>query len=58
MINYCVSDLDAVLEALRAEGCMVDDRIDSSEQGRFGWVMDPKGNRIELWEPPPPALSP
>jgi predicted enzyme related to lactoylglutathione lyase len=53
MINYRVTDLTAVLEALQAEGCAVDDRIDSSEQGRFGWVMDPEGNRIELWEPPP-----
>lgn len=53
MINYRVADLAALLEALRAEGCAVDDRMDSSEQGRFGWVMDPEGNRIELWEPPP-----
>jgi predicted enzyme related to lactoylglutathione lyase len=51
MINYRVADLPAVLEALRAEGCNVDDRMDTSEQGRFGWVMDPEGNRIELWEP-------
>jgi predicted enzyme related to lactoylglutathione lyase len=55
MINYRVTDLTAVLEALQAEGCAVDDRIDSSEQGRFGRVMDPEGNRIELWEPPPGA---
>jgi len=52
MINYRVADLAAVLDALRSEGCQVDDRVDSSEQGRFGWVMDPEGNRIELWEPP------
>jgi hypothetical protein len=31
----------------------VDDKIDESEFGKFGWVMDPEGNRIELWEPPP-----
>ena len=53
MINYRVTDFTALLQALRDEGCAVDDRIDSSEQGRFGWVMDPEGNRIELWEPPP-----
>jgi predicted enzyme related to lactoylglutathione lyase len=53
MINYRVADLDAVIAALRSEGCAVDDRVDSSEQGKFGWVMDPEGNRVELWEPPP-----
>jgi predicted enzyme related to lactoylglutathione lyase len=52
MINYRVEDLDAVLAALRAEGCQVDDRVESSEFGRFGWVMDLEGNRLELWEPP------
>ncbi len=52
MINYRVDDLDAVLAALRAEGCDVDDRTDSSEYGKFGWATDPEGNRFELWEPP------
>jgi predicted enzyme related to lactoylglutathione lyase len=53
MINYRVDDVTALVETLRAEGCAVDDKIDSSEQGRFAWVMDPEGNRIELWEPAP-----
>ncbi|MBA3497241.1 MAG: hypothetical protein H0T86_09060 [Gemmatimonadales bacterium] len=48
-----VENLDDVLDALRAEGCAVDDRIESSEYGRLGWVTDPEGNRLELWEPPP-----
>ena len=52
MINYRVDDLDAILAALRAEGCEVDARIEESEFGRFGWVMDPEGNKLELWEPP------
>jgi len=52
MINYRVENLAAVLDVLRAEGCAVDDRMDSSEFGQFGWVMDPEGNRIELWQPP------
>ena len=52
MINYRVRDLARVLAELRAEGCQVDDKIDESEFGKFGWVMDPEGNRIELWEPP------
>lgn len=53
MINYRVADLDALLAALRAEGCNVLDEREDSEFGKFGWVMDPDGNKIELWEPPP-----
>ena len=52
MINYRVADLHAVLHALRAEGCDVIDKTDDSEYGKFGWVMDPEGNKIELWQPP------
>jgi predicted enzyme related to lactoylglutathione lyase len=52
MVNYRVENLDALISALRAEGCQVDEKTDSSEYGKFGWVMDPEGNRIELWEPP------
>jgi predicted enzyme related to lactoylglutathione lyase len=52
MINYRVADLHSLLAALRAEGCAVDDKVDESELGKFGWVMDPEGNRVELWEPP------
>ncbi|MEM9195533.1 MAG: VOC family protein [Myxococcota bacterium] len=57
MINYRVDDLDAVLAALRSEGVEVDDKIEESEFGRFGWVMDPEGHRIELWQPPAPAVD-
>jgi predicted enzyme related to lactoylglutathione lyase len=57
MINYRVENLDEVLASLRAGGCPVDDRIESSEFGRFGWVSDPEGNRLELWEPPRAAGS-
>jgi catechol 2,3-dioxygenase-like lactoylglutathione lyase family enzyme len=53
MVNYRVANLPAALDALRAEGCTVDDRMEESEYGKFGWVMDPEGNRVELWEPPP-----
>ncbi|MFZ3003182.1 MAG: VOC family protein [Undibacterium umbellatum] len=52
MINYRVEDLHTLLTALRAEGCDVDAKVDDSEYGKFGWVMDPEGNRVELWEPP------
>lgn len=52
MINYRVEDLDALLAVLREEGCAVDEKVEASEFGKFGWVMDPEGNRIELWQPP------
>lgn len=52
MVNYRVADLDAMLAQLRSAGVPVDERIDESEFGRFGWATDPEGNRFELWEPP------
>jgi predicted enzyme related to lactoylglutathione lyase len=52
MINFRVTDLDALLAELRREGVIVDERTEKSEFGYFGWAMDPEGNRIELWEPP------
>lgn len=53
MVNYRVDDLHALLAALRSEGCSVLDKVDESEFGKFGWVIDPEGNKVELWEPPP-----
>ena len=53
MINYRVEDLAALLQALRDEGCDVLEKTDDSEYGKFGWVMDPEGNKGELWQPPP-----
>ncbi len=53
MVNYRVADLRLLLQTLREEGCDVLDRLDESEYGKFGWVMDPEGNKVELWEPPP-----
>lgn len=52
MINYRVEDLHAVLAALRSEGVDVDDKVEESEFGKFSWVVDPEGNKIELWQPP------
>ncbi|MBL8242609.1 MAG: VOC family protein [Rhodanobacteraceae bacterium] len=52
MVNYRVDDLHAVLAALREEGCTVDAKVEEAEFGKFGWVMDPEDNRIELWQPP------
>jgi predicted enzyme related to lactoylglutathione lyase len=52
MINYRVADLQGLLKALRAEGCQVLDKVEQSDFGSFGWVMDPEGNKVELWQPP------
>src|SRR3979411_1059140 len=52
MVNYRVEDLHAVVAALKAEGCNVLDKIDDSEYGKFAWVIDPEGNKVELWQPP------
>ena len=52
MVNYRVEDLRALIAVLRAEGCTVLDKIDDSEFGLFGWVIDPEGNKVELWQPP------
>jgi predicted enzyme related to lactoylglutathione lyase len=53
MLNYRVDDLNSVLKELRAEGVKVDPKVEEYEYGKFGWIYDPDGNRIELWEPPP-----
>ena len=55
MVNFRVRDLHAMLAQLRANGCDVDEKVEESDYGKFGWVMDPEGNRIELWEPPAPS---
>lgn len=52
MVNFRVDDLHALLAALRAEGCDVQDKVEESDYGKFGWVLDPEGNKLELWEPP------
>ena len=52
MVNFVVRDLDAMLAQLRAAGVEVDERREElSGIGRFGWAVDPEGNRFELWEP-------
>jgi len=53
MINFTVDDLDGLLSALRAEGVEVDPRREEYEYGKFAWIKDPEGNRIELWQPGP-----
>jgi len=54
MLNFRVRDLDAMLAQLRAAGADVADDVQEMDGiGRFGWVTDPEGNRIELWQPAP-----
>ena len=50
MINYRVANLDRMLKQLRRSGVKIE-KIEDSDYGRFAWIMDPEGNRIELWEP-------
>jgi predicted enzyme related to lactoylglutathione lyase len=52
MVNYRVADLHGLLKVLREEGCEVLEKVEESEFGKFGWVMDPEGNKVELWQPP------
>jgi hypothetical protein len=59
MVNFRVRDLDAMLNQLREAGVTVDDDVQVMEGiGRFGWGVDPEGNRFELWEPAPEAMKP
>jgi len=51
MINYRVDDLTGLLEQLKANGVEVLQGPESHENGKFAWIMDPDGNRVELWEP-------
>ena len=55
MMNFIVDDLDATLAGLRDRGVRVDDKVERHDYGNFGWIFDPDGNKIELWEPKPPA---
>lgn len=51
MINFRVDDLEGVLAGLREAGAAVLDRRQDGENGKFGYVLDPEGNLLELWEP-------
>jgi len=56
MLNYRVHDLDGLLAALRKAGVKIE-KAEDYPYGRFAWIMDPEGNRIELWEPPKPKVK-
>jgi predicted enzyme related to lactoylglutathione lyase len=51
MMNFRVDDMDALLTALGNEGVEIDPKRDDYDYGRFAWIVDPEGNRIELWQP-------
>ena len=51
MIDYAVDDMDAFVARLAAKGVAIIKRVDDDPSGRFAWIMDPEGNKIELWEP-------
>jgi catechol 2,3-dioxygenase-like lactoylglutathione lyase family enzyme len=53
MINYIVDDMDALLNRLKQEGVKVDDKRMDESYGRFAWIYDSDGNKIELWQPLP-----
>ena len=52
MLNLIVKDLFALLAVLKEEGVTIVGEPMDEEYGKFGWVLDPEGNKIELWEPP------
>jgi len=52
MVNYRVADVHGLVRELRAEGCNVLEKVEDTEYGKFAWVIDPDGNKVELWEPP------
>jgi len=55
MINYRVDDLEGLLAQLRHDGVTILKGPDSDENGRFAWILDPDGNKVELWEPTAPS---
>lgn len=57
MVNFRVDDLDAILARLRAAGVEVELKVEDYPYGRFGWIRDPEGNRIELWQPTEPEAG-
>lgn len=52
MVNLVVDDVDGMLERLRGSGAEVIDDVQDLPEGRFGWFVDPDGNKVELWQPP------
>jgi predicted enzyme related to lactoylglutathione lyase len=51
MVNYRVDNLDALLDEMKTAGVEVDPHREDADYGRFAWITDPEGNRLELWQP-------
>lgn len=51
MFNYRVENLEELLKVLKEEGVEIVGEMETHDYGKFGWIMDPEGNKIELWEP-------
>ena len=58
MVNFRVADLEGLIAALRAEGVEVVGDISTEANGKFAWILDPEGRKVELWEPVPSAEDP
>ena len=58
MLNYRVEDLTALIAALEKEGVQIVGSIEEHENGKFAWILDPEGNKVELWEPIDPEADP
>jgi len=52
MMNFRVENLGALLQVLKEEGAAIDPKVEEYDYGKFAWITDPEGNRVELWEPP------
>ena len=57
MMNFRVENLDELLAALKEEGVTVMEKTEEYDYGKFGWILDPDGNKIELWEPKDEAFK-
>lgn len=51
MINYIVDDLDALIAKLETSGVRIDPKREAADYGKFAWIYDPDGNKVELWQP-------
>lgn len=51
MMNFRVENLEELMKVLKAEGVQIVGKVEEYSYGKFGWILDPEGNKIELWEP-------
>jgi predicted enzyme related to lactoylglutathione lyase len=58
MVNYRVADLVGLIAALKSEGVEVVEDVQQHENGKFAWILDPEGRKVELWEPVPSQDDP